>query len=138
MTGAIADILLGQHGGARRRYAGVALAVGALAALVPIGVRVAGVTGGMATYGLTLLLMLVAAILALTLPVAAGYRGAGLVVCLAIPTAVVLGLNVAYWVAIDTVRWTLWHWGGPPLGMLLGVPLGTAGYAVGTVLDSLL
>lgn len=93
----------------------------------------------METLGFALLLLLVSGILSLVLPIVAGYRGAGLILCVAIPTCLVLGFDVAYWTSgsVDTLRWTLWRWAGPPLGLLLGLPLGIAGHLVGTGLRRL-
>lgn len=111
----LSRLLLGEKPGYRRRYGAVAVVFGLLAALVPIGARVSGVFGGPGgdteALGLTLLLLLVSGILALALPIAAGYHRAGLAVCIAIPTSLVLGLNFAYWTSVDTLRWTLWQWG---------------------------
>jgi len=137
------SVLLGGRHAARRRYGAIALVVGFLAALVPVGIRASGLFSGpggdMETLGVALLLLLASGILAVTLPVVAGYRGAGLIVCLAIPTCLILGSDIAYWTSgsVDTLRWTLWRWTGPPLGLLLGLPLGGAGYLVGTGLRHL-
>jgi hypothetical protein len=131
-------VLLGDRPEVRRRYGAAAVVVGFLAALIPIGVRVSGSVSGpggdMEALGFVLVLLLVSGIVALTLPIIAGYRGAGLIVCIGIPTCLIFGFDIAYWTSasVDTLRWTLWQWNGPPLGLLLGLPLGGAGYLVGT------
>jgi hypothetical protein len=133
--------LLGDRPEVRRRYGAVAVVVGFFAAIIPIGVRVSGSFSGpggdMEALGLALLLLLLSGIVALTLPIIAGYRGAGLFICVAIPTCLILGFDIAYWTSVDTLRWTLWEWNGPPLGLLLGLPVGVAGYLVGTVIRHL-
>ncbi len=131
-------LLLGSRRGARQRYGVVAVVLGLLSAVVPIGIRVSGALSGPGGdtegLGVALLLLLLGGVLALVVPIAAGYHGAGLVVCIAIPTGLILGLNVAFWTVMDAFRWTLWQWSGPPIGLLLGLPAGTAGYLVGVAL----
>jgi hypothetical protein len=134
-------VLLGDHPEVRRRYGAAAVVVGLLAAIIPISIRVSGSVSGpggdMEALGFALVLLLVSGIVALTLPIIAGYRGAGLFLCVAIPTCLILGSDIAYWSSVDTLRWTLWQWTGPPLGVLLGLPVGVGGYLVGTGLRHL-
>ncbi len=61
----------------------------------------------MKALGFTLLLLLVSGIVALILLIVAGYRGAGLFVCVAIPTCLIPRSDIANWTSADTLRWTL-------------------------------
>lgn len=131
----ITSVVFGTNRTANWRHGAVGVFVGLLAALVPISLRLSGAFSGpggnMAALGVAMLGLAVVLGVMVAGPVLAGYRGAGLAVCIGIPTCLILGFNVAHWTAVETLRWTLWQWSGPPLGLLLGIPIGTTGYAIG-------
>lgn len=133
-------VLLGERPEVRRRYGAVSIVLGFVAALVPVGVRASGATSGpggnTVALGLALLLLVGALVVAVAGAVVASYRGAGIALCILLPTCVVFGVNVAHWTTVETLRWTLWRWSGPPLGLLLGLPVGVAGYLLGQTIRS--
>lgn len=128
-------VFFGEGRATRLRYGAEAIVLGLVATFVPINANVGGlfnISGGNLPAAFWIVLFVaVLGVITLVRTAFAGYRGAGFVICLVVPTCVVLGVNSAYWIRADTLRWSLWQWSGPPLGILLGVPIGAAGYLVG-------
>lgn len=133
----VSRVVLGTRRAASQRYGTAGVFVGLLAALVPISLRLSGIFdgpgGNMAALGIAMLALLAVLAVMIIGPMLASYQGAGLAVCIAIPTCLILGVNASYWTAVETLRWSLWRWTGPPLGVFLGLPIGTVGYVVGDV-----